>query len=374
MTMFVRNAASLIGPYFAPKWSNAPRLLALTSSIALRALHLKYTNIFTGNVDAAIDALTSDKPKIVEFPELFHKAIFYGLLPDLSIQCGAGWLHSKLIVLTRNSLLPDQINKWLTVIQQAAPLVPLPYPEEILTHNCSTMIDETIDMIGKMGRVFNILLTITKIYRLSTTLYHPSLPFPLNRSRGVFSIILGFITVMVLCHVMIQRFLAQSVERANKSKEDAIQALVSTDADQPRIAALPEANKTRLVGLLSARITTALESASSTQNGFTMQEISSFALPSCFELFISRLGYQIAKAAPELELKTIFPPLLRTSIGLVWNTSYFVQNIMNSYTSFQLAMKKMGDLQAFLNQERSNIPMENGNSLTFTNVSLSLES
>ncbi|MFS8563901.1 MAG: hypothetical protein LVR00_06140 [Rhabdochlamydiaceae bacterium] len=108
--------------------------------------------------------------------------------------------------------------------------------------------------------------------------------------------------------------------------------------------------------MIKAQVQTALKAADYIQGDYVIQGLSSFAFPSIFQVLIGGIGCQIAKKIPELDLKTTFPSLLRTSIGLTWQLSYFIQNFMNNSTYLRLALEKIGTFEISLLKTKQTSP------------------
>ncbi len=370
----VKNVGFLVGPYFTPTWLNAPRIVTATSYIGLSILQGKKENDCWEHINTAVAFFSRDtqEHKISDFPAVFQKALTHGFLPYIGMAAGTAWLHSQLIILLRDGFTQDLVGKWLNSLQTQTPISKLKGAEQILADDCSKVVDLTVESVEKVLKVIEIAFSITKIYQLASPLFHKSLPFPLNCKGGLFSTILGAMAVIAVIEIYVQKFLAQSRERARKSKE-VVGALGWINSIRSQLVSLPESNRFTVINTLKERVNKALKDASSVQMEFVLQEHMSYSLPTLFELLTSRISYLYAKSAANLDIATLFPPLLNASIRLLWKFSYFMQGIMNSHTSFDLAIKNINLLKDSLEPTKTALKITSGNSLKFENLCLKID-
>lgn len=370
----VKNACNLLGPYFTPSLSNTPRLITAISYIALSILQGKKENACWDNMNAAVDFFgrKNEKHDISDFPAVFQKAITHGLLPYIGMVAGVSWLHNQLIILLRNPFIQDLAGDWLATLQKQAPIFQLKNAEQILANDCSRVVDLTVESVEKALKSIDIAFSIFKVYQLTKPLFHKSLPFPFNYKAGLFSVILAAMSVIAVIEVCVQKMLAKSREEERKSKE-VVGALAWINQIRPQLVSLPQTNRDGVIDTLKARVKKALQASSSVQMEFVFQEHLSYSLPTVFELLTSQIAHLYAKSSFVPDMISSFPPLMRACIRLLWKFSYFMQGIMNSHTSFDLAIEKIHLLKNSLEPKTSALTTTFGDQLKLDNLSLKID-
>lgn len=370
----VAMTRSLLSPYFKPTYSNIPNLSFLTGFIALEAIKATCNGLWLENMDKAVDFFRKEDANLESFSAVFYRAVTHGFIPFVGAECSAHFLREKLSTLLKNQLTQNIATQLFDTLKTRKPYNLQEDASIILESDCNILIEQTLQLIDKVSRFIQTILSIVKIWRLTAPLFNAKLSFPLNYPRGLFMVIMACLGGVVVCQVVVQRTLANDQRLARESAEAITSRMRWIESNRLQIVSIPEKNRETVMKKLQEGFQKALQKSASVQMGYMFQSQTSFVLPLAFQIFINLIRYQFAKHLPQEEDDDDpFFSLAQESVQLLWQFSYFVQNLVNSDTYYRLAAEKIQGLLDALNKpETQNIKFSVGDRVELKNLNVSI--